>query len=244
MIQTIIIDKNINETKVLEQILLENHPSINILITAVDVLSGIKNIHKFNPDLVFINAELPVYNGFQLLDQFENPTFQVIFTSSNSKHALKAIKTNAIAYLLKPINPKGLKEAIEKVEKNITQNSLFKKSETPINLDRKITFSSKDGMIYLFPKEILYLTSMNHKTIIHLVNESKIIANQSLKEIESLIEKSSIIRIHRSISINLQFLRHYSKGKSSYVIMNNNTKLEVGSTYKEHLNNIISNFIS
>jgi two-component system LytT family response regulator len=114
MLNCVIIDDEGKARRILEAILKEHCPELQVVATAEDVPSGVKIIQKHNPDIIFLDIEMPGYTGFQLLEFFENPGFEVIFTTAYSEYALQAFQVSAVDYLLKPIQINQLKIAVEK----------------------------------------------------------------------------------------------------------------------------------
>src|SRR5580765_7207721 len=120
MFKTIIIEDEPNSALLLEQMLQEIEPAVKIVEKCIDLPSGIKSIKKYNPDLVFLDIELPVYNGIQLLDFFnpEEITFNIIFTTAFNEYAVRAFEMSAVDYLLKPLHEEKLRVAMEKFIRN------------------------------------------------------------------------------------------------------------------------------
>lgn len=123
MLKAIIIEDETKARRVLEELLKEYCPEVNVLMAADSVPEGVKAIHKFQPDVVFLDIEMPEYNGFQLFDFLNEVNFEVIFTTAYQEYALQAFEVAAIAYLLKPIQIEKLVQAVEKVQEKLKQQS-------------------------------------------------------------------------------------------------------------------------
>ncbi len=248
MITAIIIDDEAKGRITLEKMIEDYCTNIKIVATAEDVLSGVKVIHAHQPDLVFLDIEMPNYSGFKLIEYFDKVDFEVIFTTAYSQHAIQAFKVSAIAYLLKPIDIQELQEAIAKVEK-LRQSrqddyriQYLQESLSNDKLER-IVLPAQNSWIYLNLDEINYLESEGRNTIVHLADSTKQHSTQSLKECQQALENTTFIRIHRSFIVNLRHIKHYSKGRDSYVQMDNDVRIDVGKNYKDELNEVVSYFV-
>ena len=151
-LQAIIVDDEAKARRILETFLAEFCPEVSVVAVAEDVPQAVKAIRKLNPDVVFLDIEMPGYNGFQLLEFFEEIQFEIIFTTAYSEFALKAFQVSAIDYLLKPIQIDQLTKAVEKLTK-IKGNSLIRERIETLqaNLEenkiKKIVVPLSDGSL-------------------------------------------------------------------------------------------------
>ena len=133
---------------------------------------------------------------------------------------------------------------IEKRQNKEEEVSLSKKTAVDLlNMPQRIVFPSQNGLLYFHPDEILYLNSEGRHTRIFLTNGTSNISTRSLKDCLESIDMPVFVRIHRSYAINLSHIRHYSKGKNSFVLMEKGIKIDVGKNFKEELSEIASFFI-
>lgn len=245
MIRAIIVDDEVRSQNTLTQLLAEYCPQVKLVGTANDVLSGVKAINNHQPDLVFLDIEMPNYSGFQLIEYFDVLNFQIVFTTAYEHHAIRAFHT-ATGYLLKPINIDELIQAVERVEEIMIRKGSFKNGGTSQSLDidptKKIDLPTKNGIIYLTINEILYLQADGRNTNIYLKNDTQLVTTLNLKECEKVFFKTTLLRIHKSNMINLAFIKKYVKKLDTYIEMEGGKRLDVGQTFKEQLNKGLSFF--
>lgn len=232
MIKAIIIEDKINNREVLHHMINEYVSDVEIIDFAGNATEGIRSIEKHNPDLIFLDIEMPGGNGFQMLKHFTNPKFKVIFVTGHDQYAIKAIKHNAIDYLLKPINLAELKEAIGKVKLMKTPNTknikIIKNNVTSSKEElTKLLISSNDTNDIVIIKDILYLESKDRFTIFYLSENRKRVSSLSLNFFESLLNPTTFFRIRRSIVVNINKVQHVRKDRSPEVTMNNGKLLHV-----------------
>ncbi len=244
MIKTIIVDDVLNSQKVLQQILTEHCPQVQICGFAGSVLEAQRLILEQQPDLVLLDVEMPPNNGFELLEQFPNPNFEVIFTTAHDQYALRAIKFCALDYLLKPIDIQELKSAIDKTyakfqENKATNNSkqnynqLIENLKSPNHQENKIALPTLDGLVFVKVNTILRCEADGSYTSIHLTNKKTIVATRKIKEFEQLLAEHNFFRVHRSHLINLNHIEKYYKGTGGYVVLSDGTAVDVARRKKE-----------
>ncbi len=232
MIRAVIIEDEINNSELLNQLATQYLVGVEIVAIAENVEDGILCIQTHNPDLVFLDIEMPGGTGFDVLTKFTNPTFKVIFTTGYEHYAIKAIKHSAIDYLLKPINLDELRAAISKVrEMKITHaaNIEFIKSHISNGPDdpTHLLISSYNTSDTVIIKDILYLETQERYTIFHLTENRKRISALTLNFFETLLNPGLFFRIHRSIVVNCEHVRSVGKGRAPEVTMSNNKVLQV-----------------
>ncbi|MEX1003079.1 MAG: LytTR family DNA-binding domain-containing protein [Crocinitomicaceae bacterium] len=247
----IIVDDELQNQVVLEKMIDQFCPTVEVLGSANSVKEAIVLIKKTNPDIVFLDIEMPEENGFQLLEQIENPDFDVIFTTAHAEYALKAIKYAAIDYILKPINLTELKMGIEKVIAKIrsdggvkndirTKVSVLNKNRKENMLDfEKIALPADGGIQMHDLDEIIWCQAQKTQTIFHLKDGQKITVSNVLKEYESLLPSSQFFRAHKSHLVNLKEVEKYIGGQGGILIMSNGDELEVAVRRKKELIDIL-----
>jgi two-component system LytT family response regulator len=211
-----------------------------------------KSIATGSPDVVFLDIEMPFANGFDLLQRFsrrdpsgKNHPFNVIFTTAYNEYAVKAIKHNALDYLLKPIVPEELVAAVKKCEeKKINDPGGYKNLEKIISTlsqkVHKLPVPSPEGIVYLDPDNIVYLQGDINYTHIHLIQGNKITSSKTLKDFETLLSDKQFFRIHKANIINLSYVSKYIKGDGGEVVMSNGSSLEVSRHKKSELLALLS----
>jgi two-component system, LytTR family, response regulator len=200
MIRTIIIDDESTGINALK-VLIERHTQgIKVVATTTDPKQGIGLIEDYKPDVVFLDISMPTLNGFELLDKLKYKDFKLVFTTAHQEYAIKAIKNKAYDYLLKPVGIDELKNCVNNIVNERTNNQDVKK-ETTSNI---IKISVKDGIIFIKPSEIIRLEASGSYTVFYLDNNVKHLASKNLKEYEALLEDTYFYRCHPSHIINLK----------------------------------------
>ena len=242
MIEAIIIDDEMHCRKTLAILLKEYCPEVQVVDQCSDADEGLKSIAKFNPDLVFLDIEMPGMNGFDMLEQFSEIPFAVVFTTGYDQYAIKAFRFYAIDYLLKPIEPKGLINAVHKVktQKQLPSADQFQMLLNKINnreeIFPKIPVPTSDGFDLIPIDQVLFCEAKDNYTYFNLKNKKKIIACRMLKEVEEqLNDFSFFIRVHNSYIVNIKEVKKYVRGEGGYVIMSDDSTVNVSRSRKEIL---------
>jgi len=242
MIKAIIIDDELHCHETLSLQLKQYCPEVSLVAQCRSGKVGIEAIELYNPDLVFLDIEMPVMNGFEFLEKFSAITFAIIFTTSYDQYAIKAIRFSALDYLLKPIDPNELVLAVKKVQEQrhlpfAEQFQMLLKQVNEKNHGfNKVAVPTCDGF-QLFPVEdIIYCEANDNYTHLFLKNNHKIIACRSLKEIEEqLINFKFFVRVHHSYIVNLNEVIKYVRGEGGYLVMSDDSTVNVSRSRKEQL---------
>ena len=242
MIKAIIIDDEVHCIDTLSILLADYCPEVEVMDKCMSAKKGLEAIEKFKPDLVFLDIEMPVMNGFELLEQFKQIPFSVIFTTSYDQYAIKAIRFSALDYLLKPIDPKELITAIQKVQ---TQKVHPSPDQFRMLIDHvqnrgtkftRVAIPTSDGFELIPVEEIIYCEADDNYTHLFLKNKKRIVACRTLKEIEEqLTDFLSFIRVHHSYMVNLNEVNKYVRGEGGYLIMSDGTTVNVSRSRKDAL---------
>lgn len=248
MIKAVIIDDEPAAREKL-QLLIEKYCSEKIKLAAIckSPEEGIQAIAENNPDLVFLDVEMPSMTGFDMLRKIGKMSFDVIFTTAHDHYAIKAIKFSALDYLLKPIDLEQLLDAIDKAIEKKGMSHAGKRVENFIgNLDAKEKLSSlsiptANGFMMIKLEDIVWCSAVNYYTVIHLKDKNELVATRTLKEFEELLTDSGFIRIHHSHMINLSHMKSYIKGSGGQVIMSDGKTLDVSRRKKDELLERIGN---
>ena len=234
MIKAVIIDDEINAQNLLEKTLERCFPNkFNIVEKCSSVDSGVVAIKKYEPELIFLDIQMPEKNGFELFKYFDVIDFEVIFTTAYNQFAIKAIKRSALDYLLKPISSLELSEAVKKFE-NKTQESSAQRKLTLLleNLNvndqqvRKIAFPTVEGFELIHANQILYCRADSNYCTIKKIDSSTKMAARTLKYVEEILPANSFKRIHKSYVLNLNYVVRYHKTNKE-VELTNGEKLPV-----------------
>lgn len=246
MLKAIIVDDEVRNRNTLKSLLNEYCSEVDILGEADDVLSGVKAVQTHQPDVVFLDIEMPNYSGFKLIEYFDEVQFQIIFTTAYERYALQAFGASATGYLLKPIDIDELINVVErakqvKEKKESTLNST-NVQYSEIDPNKKIDLPTKNGLIYLTINEILYLKAEGRNTHIFLRDGAAVLTTMNMKECEKIFFKTTLLRIHKSYMINIAFIKKHIKKLDAFVEMEGGQRLDVGQAFKDQLNKGLSFF--
>jgi two-component system LytT family response regulator len=184
---------------------------------------------------------MPGMTGFQLLEQLGKIQFAIIFTTSYDQYAIKAIHFSALDYLLKPIDPKALIAAVHRVQSRSRPEGeqfemLFGRLEHKLGAFRKIAIPTLDGFQLIPADEIIVCEADNNYTHLLLKNKKKVTASRTLKEIEEqLRDFPHFVRVHHSFIVNINEVTKYVRGEGGYLVMSDNTSVNVSRSRKEAL---------
>jgi two-component system, LytTR family, response regulator len=241
MIKAIIIDDEMHCRKTLSMLLKEYCPNVHVIEQCDDGQSGAEAIKKLNPDLLFLDIEMPHMNGFEMLEQFSEIPFAVIFTTGYDQYAIKAFRFSALDYLLKPIDHEELKKAINKIDQHVSvplpqqlEILLQRLQHKPSGIN-KVALPTMEGLQMIAVDSIMSCASDRNYTVLMLKDKQKIIVSRILKDIEEMLEDYSFLRVHHSYIVNLNEINKYIKGEGGYVIMNDGSSIDVSRSRKEIL---------
>lgn len=242
----IIIDDEKHCIKTLTALLERNFSEVKILASCSDSMKAFDLIVHHKPDFIFLDIEMPLLNGFDLLSKFEHLSFDVIFTTAYDSYAIKAIKFSALDYLLKPVDKEDLAFAIEKIRNK--QGSISKAQLTMANevhnrqLPDTIALPTTEGLMFTPVNDIVYCTADGSYTRIFLLDKNEIMLSKTLGDVEELLNEYSFFRIHHSSLINLKMVKKYIRGEGGEVIMSNGKSLLVARTRKTDFLNVFLRF--
>ena len=247
--RVIIVDDEVTSSQVLEELIKHYLPQLQIVAICNKPLEAVSKLATMNPDIVFLDIELPGMTGFDILEKIKNINFEVIFTTAHIQYGIKAIQFSAIDYLLKPINVEELKTAVQRVQdhkavsnplekiRNLFENVKLLNNNDPFN---RIAFPTSDGLKFIYLDQIMRCMASNNYTHIYLTNNEKILISKSLKDIENILPHTNFCRIHNSHLVNLKYIRKFIKGDVNTLVMNDNTELEVSRRKKDELVKILN----
>lgn len=245
MLRAVIVDDT-DEIRAKNTALIKEYcPTVSILAEASDVKSGIEVITRYMPDLVFLDVEMPDGTGFDLLQQLKPITFKVIFITGFQDFAIKAFRFSAIDYLLKPIDPADLIDAVKKAEETISKEFLDLKFGNLLGTieqpqkPQKLILKTLDKLFSVKIQDIIYCESDKNYTTFHFVNTTKIIVSTTLKEYETLLVPFGFFRAHQSYLINMSYFDHFVKTDGGIIVMKNCANIPLATRRKEEFFSII-----
>lgn len=240
-LRAVLVDDEINARENLQYLLEAFCKEVTVVAEAATVETAVAQIQKHQPDVVFLDIEMPRQNGFQLLDAFESINFEVVFITAYDQHAVRAFQVAAVDYLLKPIDIDLLKKAVEKVkerrglQKTNTGVELLKQQKKQVD---KIAIPYKSDYVIVRVEDILCIEADRMYSIIHTIDNKRYVAAKKLNYYETLFADAEFfIRVHRSWGINTNHILSYSK-KERKVALYCQKHIPVSKGYKEQFEEV------
>lgn len=239
MLTAVIIDDELKGRIALRQKITAFCPEVELAGEAAGGDEGLRLIEQLEPEIVFLDIEMPRMNGFDMLQRLQNKNFHLVFTTAFDQYAIKAIKYAAFDYLLKPINIEELQACIGRIKNG---PPLHKTADRLEVLDQhlhlkntlgKIAISTLEGHLFFNINDIIRLEAQRNYTILHFVNQPKLTASKTLKELEELLPEDKFFRVHHTHIINLHYIKKYMKGDGGQIEMQNGDVLDVARRRKE-----------
>ena len=224
-ISAIIVEDELKSQNTLRNMLYKYCPEVKVIGEAKDIQEARKIIQSTQPQLVFLDIELPRENGLQLFNYFPRLSFEVIFTTAYNQYAVQAFRLAALDYLLKPINAKELQNSIHKLKEKIATSQNYRHLELLIESYekgfQKIALPTSEGYSFLELDQIIYCNASRSYTVIYLTNQQKIIISKPLKFLDDTLPSSRFFRINRSQIINLKYIEKYSRASQGEITLTN-----------------------
>jgi two-component system, LytTR family, response regulator len=242
MIKAIIVDDEKMSRETLRRMLEKYCPSVEVTAEADGYRKGIEQIRKFNPDVVFLDIQMPDGSGFRLLEEFEEIDFEIIFTTAFDQFAIKAIKYSALDYLLKPIIPQDLVDAVTKAEKKRSESRRKKSLDVLVETappqdesSQKIILSTAEMIHVINVDDIIRCESDNYYTYFFFIDGRKLLVSKTLKENEELLSNHNFIRPHKSHLVNVKYIKSFIRQEGGYIIMTDGSKIPVSRRKKDKI---------
>jgi two-component system LytT family response regulator len=239
-IKSILVDDEPVARSVLSNYLQKYCPVIEITGQAAHMKEAVPMIQSLQPQLVFLDVEMPYGNAFDILEACRDQSFETIFITAFSEYSLKALNVSAAYYILKPIDISELIAAVNKVQEAILHKDAF--NRTQILLDnlkgkpeqQQIILPTLQGFDVIKTDTIIKLQANGNFTNIHLTDGSCKMICKLLKHFDELLD-ATFIRVHRSFIVNTNFIKSYSKSAGGYITLTDGSEIEVSASYKDRL---------
>jgi two-component system LytT family response regulator len=246
MIRAIIVEDEKMSRETLRRMIEKYCPQVEVVAEAEGYRAGIEAIRQFEPDAVFLDIQMPDGSGFRLLEEFKEMNFEVIFTTAFDQFAIKAIKFSALDYLLKPIIPQELVNAIEKVEQKQMEARKSKNIEVFLEnmknkeeSNQKIVLSTSEKIHVIQVDEIIRCESDNYYTQFFFTNGKRLIVSKTLKENEEMLSQHNFIRPHKSHLVNVKYIKSFLRQEGGYIMMTDGSKIPVSRRKREKIMDIL-----
>lgn len=243
-IKAIIIDDEAASVRSLNYELNKYCPEVSVIASFQDPVEALSQIDKLKPDLVFLDIEMPLMNGFEFLQSFAHIEFDVIFVTAYDKFAVRAFEFNAVDYLLKPVLKSKLIQSVKKVAEkkkhHFAQSDLMALMQ---NINRpndkndfhSIAIPTSEGFEMIHLDEITHLQAESNYTWVFMEDDQKYLVSKTLKQVSAMIEKSNFFRAHKSYVVNMHFVRRYVRGRGGYLVLKNDTQIPVSRNQRNDL---------
>jgi len=242
MIKAVIVDDELHSIETLMWKIENFTEGVEVVQTFSDPQEGLAYLNEHSIDLLFLDIEMPLLSGFELLERLNQIKFDVIFTTAYDEYGIKAIKFSALDYLLKPVQEEELKKAIEKFKQkkdhfvSPEQLEVLLQSLKVQKPDRKrIALATKESIELIYTDNIVLCQSDNNYTMVYIEGRRKKLISKTLKEFEEILEEYNFFRSHQSYLINLDHMVEYMRQDGGYIIMDNDMKVPVSRSRKEEL---------
>jgi two-component system LytT family response regulator len=246
--KALIIDDEKKARHLIRILLTENCPEITSIDEAEDLEMGVQMIKEQQPDIVFLDIEMPKYTGLQILEFFEpnEVTFEIIFVTAYNEYAVEAFKLTATDYLLKPVDKKELIHAVYKAKKQIEKSTASNKiQEIKFFFEQlalnKIALEIPKGILFVSHEDILFFEADGMYTNVFIKGKEPQLICKPIKHFAMQLEgKSVFYKPHRSYLVNLKHLKELSKNNGFYLIMENNKRIPLSIEKKEEFLQLVS----
>jgi two-component system LytT family response regulator len=236
--KAVIIDDEKDSREILANYLAKYCTDVAVCGFGESVSTGLEAIQKHQPDIVFLDIEMPYGNGFDLLDKIANINFETVFVTAFDNYAIQALNQSAAYYLLKPIDIDELVKAVDKIRKerteaNYTQHARILLENIKTGAQQKIMLPTMEGFEIVPISSILYCEAVDNFTRFYFESGPQLLICRTLKYFEDVLKEHRFLRIHRSYVINPDYVIRYSKGKGGSVVMKNSQELEISPAKKK-----------
>jgi len=243
-VRAVVIDDEFYNRGLISKLVVKTHSGFEIVGTAEDLEEGYELINSVQPDLVFLDIKMPGGSGFDLLRKFENPSFEVVFVTGFDEYAIQAFEFNALDYILKPIDTVKLKKTLSKVyhrifnQLSITDNlreitKLYHVNSSELS---KIPIHVKDKVVLLTINDIVSIQSDDGNTVFTDIHSNKCVSAKSLCDFEFIFDViPNFVRLHKSIYINSNYVKDYTKGQICIITLADNSTFEVSRRKKTEI---------
>ena len=236
-LKAVIVDDEPDSVSLLLMQLIKHCPQVEVMATYTSSVKAAEEIELHDPDLLFLDVEMPVMNGFELLEKVSQLHLSVVFVTAYNQFALKAFRFNALDFLVKPVEISNLKEAVAKAESRIIPTSsqlLMLQRQLRGEPIKKIAVPVANGVSFIdFTDIVLFEASNNYSKLI-LKDKRFFLISKSLKDIEDVLEEDNFLRVHRQYIINLHHVKQFNRNNCE-LTMNTGETLPVAKNQKERL---------
>lgn len=247
----LIIDDEPDNVQLLALQLARHCPQVAIIGQFTDSPSALLALRTLRPSLVFLDIEMPMLNGFQLLEQLGEVSFQVVFVTAYNQYAVRAFRFAALDYLLKPVDTIDLVNTVRRAEQaTLTASGVVGRAQLDLlrtwypatsgsgpspTLPTKIALPYANGLTFVETSQILYAESDSNYTNFVLETGEKYLVSKTLGDVQEMLETRNFLRVHRQYVVNLDCIKRLIKGEGTYLILTNGATIPVSRQHKDKL---------
>jgi two-component system, LytTR family, response regulator len=237
--KAMIIDDELDNLQLLSLQLARHCPQIEVIGQYTDSVEGLQAIRKLSPALLFLDIEMPILNGFGLLEKVGEINFGIIFITAYDKYAVKAFRYSALDYLLKPVDTIDLVTAVRKAEQysrvSPGQLELLRHYYPSASVAHRIALPHSHGVVFVDLCRILYCESDSNYTRIYLENKEQYLISKTLGDVQEVLEAQNFVRVHRQYVVNLAHIQKLIKGEGTYLLLSNGSTIPISRQQKDRL---------
>ena len=247
--KVVIVDDEASVRNSISAILSGKYPAIEVAATAVSVEDGYKLIREHRPDLLFLDVEMPDGTGFDLLKKISSIDFKVIFITAHQEYALGAIKVSALDFVLKPFGTDDICSAVDKAMSLINREEEQLKLKTlQANLEnrkvmKRIVLPTAENLHIVEIKDIIRAEADSNYTRFLLSDGNRIMVSRTIKEFDTLLSGSGMVRVHQSHLINITWVNRFVKRDGGYLLLKDNSKIPVSQNLRKQVIQAINNYL-
>jgi two-component system LytT family response regulator len=234
MLKAVILDDETRGSKLLSQKLQSFEDELQVVGIFNEPAKALSAIIALDPDVLFLDVEMPGINGFQFLERLGSFSFEVIFTTAYDSYTLEALRLSAVDYLMKPVDEDDLKTAITRLRKRVA-GKMKQRSQKSEVLNARLALPTAEGVYIIDKTTIIRVEAMSNYSVFLLTDNKKIIVSKTLKEYEAQLNDDFFMRINRSVIVNLSYVVKYRKGDGGTLELSDGAEVEVSPQRKETL---------
>ena len=235
--KVIIIDDEPDSVSLLKLQLQKHCPQVREVRGFTSPVKALEELSLLKPDLVFLDIEMPLLNGFELLQKLMPINFGIVFITAYNQYALRAFKFNALDYLVKPVDATELIAAVVRAEKK-TRSDVPQLAELQRQLQgeqiKKIAIPGQAGILFVLLDEIVYAEASDNYSRLVLSDGRSLIVSKTLKDVQDVLEESHFLRVHRQYIINLNHVTFFNRN-DGILTMSDRTEVSVARSHKDKL---------
>ncbi|RAV99981.1 LytR/AlgR family response regulator transcription factor [Pseudochryseolinea flava] len=245
MIKTILIDDERDGLEDLQDLIKKYCTDINVISVFSNPLEALAAIRRLNPDLVFLDVQMPGMSGFELLEQLSPVSFDVIFVSAFDRYAIKAIRFSALDYLLKPVDVDELMRAVTRVKERksgakFSIQSALHNASSRTGIVEQLAVPSTEGIDFFNTRDIIYCKADGCYTTLYLTGKQSKVVTRVLKDFEDFLSESGFFRVHNSFLINVSHVKKYVRGEGGHVVLTDDHEVDISRRRKEEFLSILN----